>query len=259
MLPIAGVIVAARFLFWEPNRRSLLLSYALSLVIALPAVWLVYASPVVDDTSFAVQMSNLIATAGLRFFAIIAPFVLVAYLPKLTAPRYAAIAVALVLLNLLFVPLRHDDFGWQALTRRPDTAVRAYLNSDAFEKGLTYRILTSHDGKMPLYDVIRAGGNLDSEFFPESFSRRSWDSTAGYARFLNQRHVDVVVISGRYDRDQRKNEHELLETLRRAPALTDDGELCTDLLARSNQFDYSVYKVTRGQCPVFGTQPKSLD
>ena len=43
-----------------------------------------------------------------------------------------------------------------------------FVTSSAFRPGLTYRVLRTSDGKVGMYQVIRAGGRLDSEFFPES-------------------------------------------------------------------------------------------
>ena len=57
---------------------------------------------------------------------------------------------------------------------------------------LTYRILRAGDGKVGMYQVLRAGGRLDSEFFPESIVRRTWPSAAEYCTFLRGRHVDRV-------------------------------------------------------------------
>lgn len=227
LMPMAGLLVAAYFLTHKAERRALVLYYALSLVIALPAVWMVFASPVVDDTSFAVQMSNLLGTVLIRLPAVLWPFVLLAFVTKLRGALPYALAGALVALNLLFVPVRHNDFGWEALLRRPDTSVRPFIRSQLFEKGKTYRILSSRDGKTPLYDLIRNGALLDSEFFPESFNRRSFAGTTEYVRFLNKRKVDYVIIYALYDSAHRTNEHALLGELTQQPA----EDVCTEHVA----------------------------
>ena len=245
LVPIAGLVVAIRFVFWEPRRRKLALYYALSLVIALPAVWMVFASPVVEDTSLAVQLWNLIGTVGMRAPVVWWPFLLLWWLPRLRGPLPYAVAGALIALNLIYVPLRQNDFAWEALFRRPDTSVRPFINSAAFEQGETYRVLSSRDGKTPMYDMIRAGGKLDSEFFPESIGRRSFADAAEYVRFLNRRKVDYVVIYALYDGNHGTNEHALLEGLTRVAG---DG-VCTRTVEKGgNSGLYDVYEVRREDC-----------
>ena len=167
---------------------------------------MVFASPVVDDTSLAVQMSNLIGTVLVRSPVVAWPFVLVWLLPRLKGSMPYALAGALVLLNVVFVPVRQNDFGWEALFRHPDTSVRPFIRSELFEKGKTYRILSSRDGKTPMYDLIRSGALLDSEFFPESINRRSFADTSEYVRFLNKRarrlrdHLRAVRHGSRHER-----------------------------------------------------------
>jgi hypothetical protein len=263
LMPMAGLLCLARFVIHKEDRRELVPYYALSLVIALPAVWLVLASPVVDDTSFAVQMSNLIGTVLIRLPAVLWPFVLMAFVTKLRGAAPYALAGALVALNLIFVPVRHNDFGWEALFRRPDTSVRPFIRSELFERGKTYRILSSRDGKTPLYDLIRSGALLDAEFFPESFNRRSFADTSEYVRFLNKRKVDYVIIYALYDTAHRTNEHALLDELAMKSAdgvctepvaLVIDGELFDvsglPILGdvRSGTPDYWVYRVQRSGC-----------
>ena len=245
LMPIAGLVVAVRFVFWEADRRRLAMYYALSLAIALPAVWMVFASPVVEDTSLAVQMGNLIGTVGMRAPVIWWPFLLVWLVPKLKGPLPYAVAGALIALNLIYVPLRHNDFAWEALFRRPDTSVRPFINSNAFERGATYRLLSSRDGKTPMYDMIRAGANLDSEFFPESISRRSFADASEYVRFLDRRKVDYVIIYALYDKNHATNEHELLESLTRTPA---DGVCARAVEKGGNGGLYDVYEVRREGC-----------
>jgi hypothetical protein len=263
LMPMAGLLVAAYFVTHKAERRELVLYYGLSLVIALPAVWLVFASPVVDDTSFAVQMSNLIGTVLIRLPAVVWPFVLVGLATRLRRAVPYAVAGVLLALNLIFVPVRHNDFGWEALLRRPDTSVRPFIRSELFEKGKTYRILSSRDGKTPMYDLIRSGALLDSEFFPESINRRSFADTPEYVRFLNQRKVDYVIIYALYDTAHGTNEHVLLDDLTQK---TSDG-VCADKVAivfgrqllalddglilgefGSGKPDYEVYRIQRSGC-----------
>src|SRR4051812_3835190 len=117
LMPMAGLLVAAYFVTHKAERRELALYYGLSLLIALPAVWMVFASPVLGDTSFAVQMSNLIGTVLIRSPAVLWPFVLLGIGTKLRGGAPYALAGALIALNVTFVPVRHNDFGWEALLR----------------------------------------------------------------------------------------------------------------------------------------------
>jgi hypothetical protein len=263
LMPMAGLLLAACFVAHKQDRRQLVKFYGLSLVIALPAVWMVFASPVVDDTSFAVQMSNLVGTVLIRLPAVVWPFVLLAIVPRLRGAVPYALAGALVALNVAFVPVRHNDFGWEALLRRPDTSVRPFIRSDMFEKGKTYRILSSRDGKTPMYDLIRSGALLDSEFFPESINRRSFADSTEYVRFLNKRKVDYVIIYALYDTAHRTNEHALLDDLwdtvvdgvcTEHVAAVVDGEVLAlggKLVLREFWLDeprYWVYRVKRDRC-----------
>jgi len=100
-----------------------------------------------------------------------------------------------------------------ALERQPDTRMVEFVESDDFVPGATYRLLRVADGKIGMYQLLRGGGRLDSEFFPESIERRSWPNTFEYANFLRKRHVDYVMVWAGYDRRFRTNEHALLEAM----------------------------------------------
>jgi hypothetical protein len=115
--------------------------------------------------------------------------------------------------------------------------LEAYLQSDAFHPGATYRLLRVADGKVGMYQLIRAGGNLDSEFFPESIDRRSWPDIASYQAFLERRKVDYVVIYDAYTQRYRTNEHDLLD------ALVTGG--CAERMPR-NEAGFDVYQYSRG-------------
>ena len=73
-----------------------------------------------------------------------------------------------------------------------------------------YRVLGFDDGKYSGYRLVRAGGRLDSDMFPESIARRSFKDVDHYARFLARRHVDYIWVLDSYDRRYRTNEHALL-------------------------------------------------
>ncbi len=143
---------------------------------------------------------------------------------------------------------RDGFYAWGGLLRHPDQSLVAYTSSSLFVPGATYRILRiadglHSDGKVGMYQLLLAGANLDSEFFPESIDRRSWDSTADYARFLEQRHVDYVLIFDDFDRHYGSNEQDMLRQLAEQPVSLDSLRLCTTL--QVSQDGYEVYQVHR--------------
>ena len=83
--------------------------------------------------------------------------------------------------------------------------------------GATYRVLRGGDGKLGLYDVLRAGGRLDSELFPESMAIRSFRDGGDYATLLCDRRIDQVVHYDTYDQSRHTNEPEMIAALERAP------------------------------------------
>ena len=87
------------------------------------------------------------------------------------------------------------------------------VNSPKFEPNKTYRIIRAGDGKIGMYQIVRKGGHLDSEFFPESIGRKSWPNTEDYSKFLRTRGVDFVIAYDSYDRTFKTNEHALLNEL----------------------------------------------
>ena len=238
MLPIVGLLVLAR-LIWEPQRPRLLACYGLSLAIAAPAAWLAVASPSLSDSSTGTLVANFYDTVSLRAIVVAAPFIglVVQRTPLARVP--AVILVGLVVLNLILVPVRKNQFAWTALTRSPDESLQTYIHSSAFKPGATYRILRVADGKFGMYQLLRAGARLDSEPFPESIDRRSFDSASAYAAFLSKRNVDYVIIYAAYDERYRTNEHALLRALAAAPS-------CARLAVAAPAYD--VFAVEPGKC-----------
>ena len=100
------------------------------------------------------------------------------------------------------------------------------------------------DGKVGMYQVLRAGGRLDSEFFPESIARNSWPDTASYSRFLRQRGVDFVMLWRGYDRRYETNEHALLNRLADSPRC---DQHTVDVHLDQHAANYDVYRV-RAAC-----------
>jgi hypothetical protein len=242
LLPIAGPIILAR-LIWEPHRPRLLACYALSLAIAAPAAWLVVASPSVGDSSTRTLVANFVDTVSLRAIVVAAPFIGLVLQRTPLARIPAIILVGLIALNVILVPIRKDRFAWTALTRTADTSLEAFIQSDNFHPGATYRILRVRDGKVGMYQLVRAGARLDSEPFPESIDRRSWPSAAEYAAFLRERKVDYVIVYAAYDIRYRTNEHTLLEA---SSAETEAVPPCARLTVKTSEYD--VFAVTPAAC-----------
>lgn len=208
--PIALGVVAC-WLPFEPNRRSLLRHTAVACVIALPAVAMVLMSPVLAETSTAFAIEQFIRTVGVRFSVVAVPMGLAALTPRFHRLPVVAFAALLVINPLLVGP--DTNFAFGAPLRRPDPDATGFVATPWFEPGAVYRVLGYHDGKVTMYEIIKHGGQLDSELFPESINRRSWDSTSEYGQFLVERRVDHLLIWHSYDTRYRTNEHDLARQL----------------------------------------------
>ena len=244
MIPIVAGLVLLRVPF-EEHRRKLVTGWLVSLIPALPAAYLVFASPVAAQNSLIYSGWIEFETVVLRSLVFVVPFGLLLMQRRglrRTAPAW--VVAILVVGQLVTIPISGMRQGWGALEKRPSSAVDALPHSAAFVPGATYRVLTFGDGKYGPYAVVRAGGRLDSEFFPESMHRRSFQSFAVYAKFLDDRKVDFVAIDSRYNRF-RTNEEALLTT-----AATRGG--CQDgVSVRLAQSDpsYELFAITRGCRP----------
>lgn len=237
LMPV--VLGAAALTFWRcpAARRPLAATYAGSLVLAVPVAAIVLASPVVEDTSRVTVATNLLGTVAWRALVFAVP-ALLAWLAVRRQRWLPAALLALVVLNPLLVPLRHNSFAWGLFFRSPDRTVESFTRGSLFEPGATYRILRAGDGKVGMYQLIRAGAQLDSEFFPESIDRRSWPNEDSYARFLASRSVEYVMIFENYDRTFGSNEGNMLT------GMVADG--CATVTVRNP--GYAVYNVNPSHC-----------
>src|SRR5262249_55238290 len=159
---------------------------ALSLVITIPAAGLVFASPTTSVTSTGSQVVDFFGTLGPRALIVALPiFCVVLQRTGIPALAPVGLVVALVAGLAFEVPLNVGQ-QWHALVRNgADTAsLDAYLRSPAFVPANTYRVLHSGDGKLGLYKILRAGGRLDSELFPESMGIQNFRDADEYAAFL---------------------------------------------------------------------------
>jgi hypothetical protein len=247
VLPMVGGLVLLRY-FWEPERRQLLRFYAISLVIALPAAWIVFVSPVFVDSSAWVIISNFFGTLIVRSFVIAVPILLVLFQHLQKRIQKPWLPISLFLFSLILNPalggVLDTRYAWGALNRKPNADLLQFINSAKFEPKKTYRIIRAGDGKVGMYQIVRKGGHLDAEFFPESIGRKSWQDPEAYSKFLRTRGVDFVIVYDSYDREYKTNEHSLLDQLS-AGGL----EGCTDqrVGARSlaHYVHYDVYTVRR--------------
>jgi hypothetical protein len=238
MMPIAGLLVLTALPF-EQDRPRLLAAYAASAALAMPAAVVLLLSPTLDETGATSAVMNLLGTVGVRCLVFVLPIACAAWgrrVPRRLTPLASAV---LVFLLLLMVPVRKDGFAWEALVRRPDHVARQLTQSDEFRPGAVYRVLRAHDGKVSMYDVLLAGGRLDSEFFPESMHRRSFAGVDAYHRFLARRRVDFVVVFDSYTARFHTNEHLLLQECARSGVAS--------VVFRGRGF--TVYQVARLEAP----------
>src|SRR5262249_30984370 len=152
------------------------------------------------DATLRDKLANFGSTLAPRLLIVLLPVMFV-WARSLRVRALAPIALIVSLgLNVAFQYPLNVDFQWEALNREVSTAsLDHYLSSPEFVPGATYRVLRgAGDGKLGLYHVVRAGGRLDSEMFPESMAIRSFRSLQAYDELLCRRHVDFVIAYGSY-------------------------------------------------------------
>ncbi|MDE3094952.1 MAG: hypothetical protein KGK07_03010 [Chloroflexota bacterium] len=243
LLPLIGALVLVR-MRWEPRRGRLVAAYVLSLVLAAPAAYFTLASPVFSETSVPRIVANFFGTVGLRALVPAAPFIGLALQRTPLARAPLLIVAVLIALNAAFVPLRHDAYAWRGLMREPDRSLDGFFQSGRFVPGATYRVLAAGDAKYGMYQALRHGAVLDSEFFPESMALRSWPSEHAYGDFLRKRTIDYVIIFGAYDRGYGTNEHALLRAMAARGPVT--GRVCVRAIEHRPLYD--VYAIARAGC-----------
>jgi hypothetical protein len=244
VLPI-GLALVAGWLWWEPDRRELLRWYALALLLTLPAALLVYASPVFQETSRATVAIAFAETFGVRMLVVVIPIIVCLF--RALGWRWLAPAAVLVMLVTDVGLLQQSDIksAWTALRRHPDATMLAFIGSDAFVRGATYRVLRAGDYKVGMYQLLQHGARLDSEFFPESVGIRSWKRREDYTRFLRSRHVDFVIVFPIFDQVYRTNEHRMLDQLvLSSTSCGSPGIAGAASVLRRPQYD--LYRIERG-------------
>jgi hypothetical protein len=216
VLPI-GVMLVAYYLVVERDRWLVVRWYALSCVLALPAVWLVLASPTTAQSSTGAEISN--------FFITLGPRVIIVGLPVICVLAQRSGVRALALLGVGLALIAHLGFEiplnvgqqWSALVHNGagTPSIDEYLRTPQFVPGETYRVLRGGDGKLGMYQLLRAGGRLDSEMFPESMAIRSFRDPAVYVALLCDRHVDQVIHYDTYDTARHTDERTMMTALER--------------------------------------------
>ena len=204
-----------------------LVGYGIAVLASLPFAYLVFDSPVMEDTSLGVKIGNFAATLAVRLFVVAAPLVLAAL--KHTGGRW--------------LPRRARAPGRRAVRprrrrhrhhpqRRLPAAVRADVGvgrpgppprphavglSPARPTScpaLTYRVLRAGDGKVGMYQLLKAGRPARLRVLPrEHRAPQLPRARAAYSAFLRKRQVDTVIIFANYDTRWRTNEHALLDQL----------------------------------------------
>ncbi|MDQ1512132.1 MAG: hypothetical protein QOG50_3976 [Actinomycetota bacterium] len=243
VLPIGALLVAACLPF-VPDRRALLRWYALSLLITLPAVVLVFVSPGYADATTRDRLVNFIGTLGPRCLLVAMPVIFA--LARRTGIRaFAPLALVIAVgVNIALEEPLNVAWQWRGFTRVANTAsLDSFLRSPEFVPGATYRVLRSGaDAKLGLYHVLRGGGRLDSELFPESMAIRDFPTLADYEQLLCDRHVDFVIAYDRYALARHTNE---IAVLRRLDA-TPTARVRLHPVERAR--DHVVYAVDRADC-----------
>jgi hypothetical protein len=218
VLPI-GVLLVLACLPFVPDRGKLLRWYSLSVLIALPAIVLVFVSPGYADATTRDRLVNFIGTLGPRVLIVALPLIFV--LVRRTGIRaLAPLALVLALgVNVAFEEPLNVEWQWRGLTRTASTVtLDRFLDSPQFVPGATYRVLRSAaDTKLGLYHVLRKGGRLDSELFPESMAMHSFSNVAEYEQLLCDRHIDDVIAYDSYTRSRHTNEIAVLRRLAAEP------------------------------------------
>jgi hypothetical protein len=243
--PLAALAVI--WAWWTGERPARLAPHvAVVTLLSLPAAAIAMSSPGLSSPGIGVIVYEIAITVPVRALIVFVPWALT-LIPERPPRLLTQVVAVLLLINVVAWWWIDTNYAWGSLVRKPDVEGLAYVNSASFEPGRVHRVLRAGDGKVTMFQVVRAGGVLDSEFFPETIGRRSFGTTEAYSTFLRDRRVDVVWIWRSFDQRWKTDEHAMLDSLAgRGDGGCDAGHVGVARLTTTDEYD--VYAVTR-VCP----------
>jgi len=243
LMPITALLVAG-YLPFTRQRKQLVTAYLISAVVAVPAAIMVWVSPVFSEASAATRAIAFVETLLERIMVFVVP-ILLYRLRRLPRDQWAMGVVGIVLIawQVVFFNVSSEGSGLRLALASRQSTVPALARSGDLRPGSTYRIL-ANDHKVAMYEGLRAGIRLDSEFFPESISPRRWTDVRDYRNFLEQRGIQYVVVFPSYNGPSAKNERALLRRI----TVARDGACTPGLLyatTTERRPSYTVHAIQR--------------
>ena len=210
-----------------PYREAL--GIAIAVVLAAPAIWMLFATPLVRDVGFGMLSKPLWLTLkrisivgwvwGLSRFA---PHV-IRFWPVVI------LAAALAVAN----DVRHAPpvgvWEWSQ-PRFADVIADGRISTDA-----TYRVLTTTRHEDGMLELMQAGASLGQDFFDESVWRYSFGDTQTYRCFLEEKRVDRVMVSAEWAHLQWSDEVRMLD------ALVSDGRAALTYRGSAGTLEYTLH------------------
>ena len=210
-----------------PYREAL--GIAIAVVLAAPAIWMLFATPLVRDVGFGMLSKPLWLTLkrisivgwvwGLSRFA---PHV-IRFWPVVI------LAAALAVAN----DVRHAPpvgvWEWSQ-PRFGDVIADGRISTDA-----TYRVLTTTRHEDGMLELMQAGASLGQDFFDESVWRYSFGDTQTYRCFLEEKRVDRVMVSAEWAHLQWSDEVRMLD------ALVSDGRAALTYRGSAGTLEYTLH------------------
>lgn len=180
---------------------------AIAVVLAAPAIWMLFATPLVRDVGFGMLSKPLWLTLK-RVSVVGWAWALSRFAP--TAVR-AWPLVFLVAAVAVGNDVRHaPPVGlWEASEPR----FADFVADDRVSPYAVYRVLTTTRHEDGMYELMRAGATLGQDFFDESVWRYSFGDTHTYRCFLGEKRVDRVLVSGEWASLQWSDEVRMLDGL----------------------------------------------
>lgn len=219
--PIMGAFAAGVYGLWllardrAKIRPLLLLSIPVGVAL-IPILWMTMLTPSVRENSLRTVVYSVLDVLPRRGTVMLAPFILVIFLPFIKRFYMPSLAIFLVFITtgvlMATGPLRITYGSYYGALHFATDTYAEFFDSPQFQPGATYRVLEPNDREDGMYRFIRHGAVLSNEFFSESIFRRSWDMPQ-YACFVAFKGIDYVVIEKAYMLYQPSNEQALLGSL----------------------------------------------